>query len=124
MDFDKAQAIYKQIIEEFQKQFVRGELGPGDRIPSLREYAQKARVNPNTVQRAYQEMERMQMVETVRGQGTFVRAGAEMIAEIREQMAERILTHFIEEMRSLGYRENEIMEILVQRQAELKEAGL
>ncbi len=122
LDYDKSRAIYKQIIEAFQKQLVRGELGQGDKIPSQREYALAARVNPNTVQRAYQELERMGMVETVRGQGTFIQADAEMISGIRQQMADRILDHFLEEMSSLGYLENEIQEILNRRRQENKEA--
>lgn len=124
LDYDKSRAIYKQIIEAFQKQLVRGELGLGDKIPSQREYAQKARVNPNTVQRAYQELERMGMVETVRGQGTFIQADIEMISGIRQKMADSILDHFFEEMISLGYSDNEIQEMLTRRWIENKEARL
>ncbi len=124
LDYDKSRAIYKQIIEEFQKKLVRGELGVDDKIPSQREYAQKNQVNPNTVQRAYQELERMGMVETVRGQGTFIRADEEMMSGIRQQMADHILDHFLEEMSSLGYMDNEIQEILNRRQKENKEARI
>ena len=122
LDYDKSRAIYKQIIEEFQKQLVRGELGVDDKIPSQREYAQKNQVNPNTVQRAYQELERMGMVETVRGQGTFIRADEEMMSGIRQQMADSIVDHFLKEMSSLGYLDNEIQEILNRRWKEIKEA--
>lgn len=124
LDYDKSRAIYKQIIEEFQKRLVRGELGLEDKIPSQREYAQKARVNPNTVQRAYQELERMGMVETVRGQGTFIRADEEMVSGIRQQMADNIVEHFLEEMSSLGYLDNQIKEILNRRWKEKKEARI
>jgi len=122
LDYDKSRAIYKQIIEAFQKQLVRGELSRGDKIPSQREYALQARVNPNTVQRAYQELERMGMVETVRGQGTFIQADEAMIGEIRQKMADSILDHFLEEISSLGYMDNEIEEILNRRRKENKEA--
>lgn len=124
LDYDKSRAIYKQIIEEYQKQLVRGELVQGDKIPSQREYAQKAKVNPNTVQRAYQELERMEMVETVRGQGTFIRADEGMIKQIRQYMAGSILEHFLEEMSSLGFTNYEIQEMLNQQLQEYKEAGL
>jgi GntR family transcriptional regulator len=124
LDYDKSRAIYKQIIEDFQKQLVRGELGPGDKVPSQREYAQKVRVNPNTVQRAYQELERTGMVETVRGQGTFIRADEVMICGIRLQMADNLLDHFLEEMSSLGYSENEIQAKLTRRWALIKEARI
>lgn len=122
LDYDKSRAIYKQIIEEYQKQLVRGELRPGDKIPSQREFALKARVNPNTVQRAYQELERMGMVETIRGQGTFIRANEETINGVRQKMAESILDHFLEEMHSLGYSDDETMEILNRSKKGKKEA--
>jgi len=124
LDYDKSRAIYKQIIEDFQKQLVRGELGPGDKVPSQREYAQKVRVNPNTVQRAYQELERTGMVETVRGQGTFIQADEVMICGIRQQMADNLLDHFLEEMSSLGYSENEIQAKLTRRWTLIKEARI
>lgn len=121
MDFDNTQPIYKQIIDGYKKQIIRGELCPGDKIPSQREYAEKVRVNPNTVQRAYREMESMQMVETVRGQGTFVRADDEMQARFRLEMAEALLNYFISEISSLGYTDEEALQMLVRRQSEMKE---
>lgn len=113
LEYDKSKAIYKQIIESYQKQLVRGELRQGDKIPSQRDFALKARVNPNTVQRAYQELERMGMVETLRGQGTFIRADESMVKCIREQMAAALLEHFQEEMHSLGYDDQQIYVMLV-----------
>lgn len=123
LDYDKSKAIYKQIIESYQKQLVRGELRRGDKIPSQRDFALKARVNPNTVQRAYQELERMGMVETLRGQGTFIRADETMIKGIREQMAAALLQHFREEMHSLGYDDQQIYAMLIPLEGK-KEAAL
>ncbi len=111
MVFDSGQPIYRQIIDDYQKQLVRGELQPGDKIPSQREYAQTHQVNPNTVQRAYREMEAMQMVETIRGQGTFVRVGGAELQRIRMDMAAEVLEYFIEEMRSLGFTQEDILQM-------------
>lgn len=91
---------------------IRGELKNGDRIPSQREYAEMARVNPNTVQRAYREMEAMHMVETLRGQGTFVSADQEMLARMKEEMAQSILNYFISEMNALGYQPSDLIRML------------
>src|SRR5690606_41321312 len=66
----------------------RGELRPGDRLPSQRDLALQARVNPNTVQRAYREMELLNMTETVRGEGTFVAQNPELIRSLRAEMAQ------------------------------------
>ena len=124
LDYDKSRAIYKQIIDDFQKQLVRGDLGPGDKIPSQREYGLRVQVNPNTVQRAYQELERSGMAETIRGQGTFIKADAAMIDEIRQQMADNILDHFFAEMVSLGYSPDQIQEILTHRWELMREARI
>ncbi len=122
LDYDTSKAIYKQIIEDFQKQLVRGELEPGDKIPSQRDHALKVSVNPNTVQRAYQELERMGLTETIRGQGTFVKADTNLISEIRQAMADDILDRFFAEMNSLGYAKEEITAVLDQRLMEMKGA--
>lgn len=122
LDYDKSKAIYKQIIEDFQKQLIRGTLNPGDKIPSQRDYALKVSVNPNTVQRAYQELERIGLTETIRGQGTFVKADTAMISEIRQEMANDILDRFFGEMNSLGYSQEQITEILDRRLMEMKGA--
>lgn len=122
MVFDSGQPIYRQIMDDYQKQLVRGELQPGDKIPSQREYAQTHQVNPNTVQRAYREMEAMHMVETIRGQGTFVRVGGAELQRIRMDMAVKVLEYFIGEMRSLGFNREDILQMtaraLGQKEAE------
>jgi len=112
VNFDAAQPIYRQIIDDFKKKMIRGELKHGDRIPSQREYAEMAQVNPNTVQRAYREMEAMHMVETLRGQGTFVSADQEMLARMKEEMAQSILNYFISEMNALGYQPSDLIRML------------
>jgi len=103
MAYDSSRPIYRQIIDGFQKQLVRGELKQGDKIPSQREYAEKAHINPNTVQRAYREMEAMHMVETLRRQGTYVIVTEPMLADMGADLGQKILSYFITEMESLGY---------------------
>lgn len=114
MPFAADRPIYLQIIEDFKRRMIRGELKAGDKIPSQREYAQMTKVNPNTVQRAYREMENMGLVETLRGQGTFVKAGEEMLTAVKEEMAKELIENFIREMGELGFGDNEIR-LLVER---------
>ncbi len=121
MKFDNSRPIYLQIIDEFKKKIIRAELKPGDKISSQREYAQMVRVNPNTVQRAYREMENLGMVETQRGQGTFIIAGEDMRQQMAWEMANNIIQHFILEMRSLGYEDQAMLSMLAQYVADLKE---
>ena len=117
MDFNASQPIYKQIIDDFKKKLIRGELEEGDKIPSQREYAEEVRVNPNTVQRAYREMESMNMVETLRGQGTYISISADRLEEIKMEMAVNLVDYYISEMESLGYSPKDMFKILKQEQS-------
>ena len=71
-DFHASKPIYMQIADKIIQQMVRHELKSGAKLPSVREMAIQTGVNPNTIQRTYAELERMAIVETKRGQGTFV----------------------------------------------------
>lgn len=117
MEFNASQPIYKQIIDDFKKKLIRSELKEGDKIPSQREYAEQVRVNPNTVQRAYREMESMNMVETLRGQGTYISISADRLEEIKMEMAVNLIDYFISEMASLGYSREDMFKILEQEQS-------
>lgn len=101
--FDPERPIYQQIIDEFKRAIARGELAPGDRIPSQRDLAMEARINPNTVQRAYREMEWLGLTETLRGQGTFVAQAPKLLRDLRDDMAREALARFIAEMSALGF---------------------
>ena len=78
-EFSASKPIYRQIAEQLFKKMIRGEIKPGEKLPSVRELAVQTQVNPNTIQRTYNEMERMGVVETRRGQGTFVVEHTEVI---------------------------------------------
>ena len=123
MEFNNSKPIYLQIIDEVKKQLIRGELKIGDKIISQREYAQKMKVNPNTVQRAYREMEIMNLVETLRGQGTFICNRPEMLEEIKEEMAEKIMRSFLKEMKSIGYSDEKTISLIKQWQVKINEEG-
>lgn len=111
LEFDPSQPIYLQIIDEFRRAIARGQLAPGDRIMSQRELAQQARVNPNTVQRAYREMEQMGLTETLRGQGSFIRQDPTLLHSIKQEMAQDAIRHFIAEMRALGFSDAQVVEM-------------
>jgi len=73
IDLRSSQPLYEQIIAQIKEMVVRGLLRPGDAIPSIRKLSVMTRINPNTVARAYQELERMGIIETLTGRGTFIR---------------------------------------------------
>jgi len=107
--FDDRMPIYRQIILQFNRAFVRGDIGPGERIPSIRELSAFLRVNTNTIQRVYQEMERDGLIGSKRGTGYFMTEDREMTKAIRLGLAEESIRRFIEEMRALGCEDTEIM---------------
>jgi len=111
--FDPSRPIYRQIISGYLKKMIRGDLRRGDKIPSQREYAEIAKVNPNTVQRAYREMEQQDIVETVRGQGTFVKISDQSLERSKTEMAREYVRHYLLEMRELGFDDQEIISRLV-----------
>ena len=122
MEFNTSQPIYKQIIDDFKKRLIRGELKEGDKIASQREYAKKATINPNTVQRAYREMENMNMVETLRGQGTFISISSDELEAMKKEMAVNLVDNFISEMKSLGYSLKDMLDLLKDEQFRRKES--
>ena len=109
IDFNAAYPIYEQVIEELKKELVRGELKAGDKLPSQRKLARKIDVNPNTVQRAYREMEQRGLVETKRGRGTFIKDDDKVMIEIKKEMAESAVKEFLDEMISLGFDKENIV---------------
>ncbi|HFJ9441373.1 MULTISPECIES: GntR family transcriptional regulator [Bacillus] len=104
--------IYVQVMEYIKKEIVTGRLAPGEKIPAVRELAGELQVNPNTIQRTFQELEREGVAETRRGTGRFVTMNEEKIKELRKEMAKELLDNFIDGMNNLGFMEEEILSIL------------
>lgn len=72
IDYKSHKSIYEQIIDQIKFHVIKGYLKPGDAIPSVRKLALMINVTPATVAKAYQELERQQVIETIRGKGTFI----------------------------------------------------
>ncbi|ATH94831.1 transcriptional regulator [Bacillus glycinifermentans] len=107
-NFSSSKPIYRQIAEQLLKRMIRNEIGPGDKLPSVRELAVETQVNPNTIQRTYNEMERMGIVETRRGQGTFVVEKPEVIDRFKREMRAEVTEQFVRGMEELGLSKQEI----------------
>jgi GntR family transcriptional regulator len=82
LDFRSAQPIYEQIISQYKYLTLQGYLKPGDAIPSVRKLAMELEITPGTVAKAYREMEKQGLIETLRGKGTFI---AGMPDKIRDE---------------------------------------
>lgn len=114
IEFDNNLPIYLQIMNYLKREIVRGSLQPGDKIPSVRELAADLQINPNTVQRTFQELEREGIVETRRGLGRYVTSEGSKIMIIKKEMASELLEHFIRGMQELGFKDQDIMSIVAE----------
>ena len=110
-EFDSSRAIYRQIAEEVARQIVRGSFAPGDKLPPVREMAVRMGVNPNTMARAYTELEGRGLVVSRRGLGCFVCEGTRQIAAEQWTLALAAGDRFVREIRDLGLDE-ELLERL------------
>ncbi len=106
--FRSGEPIYLQLAERIKRQICRGELHLGEKLPSIRDMGIAVNVNPNTVQRTYRELEWLKIVESKRGQGTFVTDDEQVLQAIREQMKKEEISHFVQGMREMGYSDDEI----------------
>jgi GntR family transcriptional regulator len=101
-EYTASKPIYLQIADRIIREIVRKELTPGDKLPSVREMAVQSGVNPNTIQRTYSELERMEIVETRRGQGTFVTEKEDVLSVLNEKVQQEVIESFIKNMKELG----------------------
>ena len=113
-EFREDAPIYTQLIAQIQQRIVGGLLGPGARLPSVRDLAAEAGVNPNTMQRALTELEREGIVHSQRTAGRFVTEDAERIRRLREELARQQVKDFLEGMFQLGFRRAEILALITQ----------
>ena len=106
--------IYTQLIAQIKIGIVAGAFPPGERLPSVRDLATEAGVNPNTMQRAMTELERDGLVYSQRTAGRFVTEDRAMIEAAKRSLAERHIKTFLEAMIRLGYQREEMLSLLRQ----------
>ncbi|AZJ45371.1 GntR family transcriptional regulator [Bacillus velezensis] len=109
-EFQSSKPIYLQIADRVYYRLIRSELSPGDKLPSVREMAVQMKVNPNTIQRTYSEMERLGIVETRRGQGTFIAERSDLKVELKDRLTKDVFKRFIQEMAELGLSPEEMID--------------
>ena len=111
-ELDNDRPIYLQLMERIQHDIISGVYKPGDKIPSVRDLALDAAVNPNTMQKAFAELERSGLITTRRTSGRFVTEDTQMIAQIRTSLAKEEIHSFLNRMKGLGYKTQDIIRIL------------
>ncbi|WP_035293416.1 GntR family transcriptional regulator [Clostridium sp. KNHs214] len=113
--FDEKLPIYMQVANIIKKQIISSELKKGDKLPSVRELSSILKVNPNTVQRAYGELDKEKLTFTQRGTGSFVTEDENKINSLRKEMASEVIEFFFKEMKELGFKLEDIKDIVLEK---------
>ncbi|MEY8516955.1 GntR family transcriptional regulator [Lachnospiraceae bacterium 29-84] len=111
-DLKQDRPIFTQIIEKLQNDILSGAYLPGERLPSVRELAQEAAVNPNTMQKALARLEQTGIVYTQRTSGRFITEDTAVLCARKEMLVEEAVAGFVEELRNLGFQRDEIIPLL------------
>ena len=102
-NLDSDRPIFQQIIDKVQTDILSGHYAPGDKLPSVRDLAMMAAVNPNTMQKALTELERIGLVYTQRTSGRFITEDVGMIELLKERKAKELIDTYLEGMQRIGY---------------------
>lgn len=113
-NLDSSRPIYLQIIERVQMDIITGRYQPGDKLPSVRDLAQEAAVNPNTMQKALSELERSGLIYSQRTSGRFITEDKELIHQMKKELAAAEVSAFIAHMKQLGITPEEIRQLLAE----------
>lgn len=111
IDYKDRRPIYEQVIEKFQQIILCGILAPGEAMPSVRSLAMELSINPNTIQRAYQELERSGYIYSVKGKGSFV-SDTKNAAELKRSEWQKELNVYVAKVLATGITEAEINAML------------
>lgn len=115
LDYKDARPIYEQVVDKFQKLILTGALEPNTKMPSVRSLAVELSINPNTIQRAYSELEREGFIYTVKDRGNFV-AYDESLLRYRKDEIYRKLEEIVREAGEIGISRQELSDYLGERQ--------
>ena len=113
-NLDSSRPIYLQIIERVQMDIITGRYQPGDKLPSVRDLAQEAAVNPNTMQKALSELERSGLIYYQRTSGRFITEDKELIHQMKKELAAAEVSAFVAHMKQLGITPEEIRQLLAE----------
>ena len=112
MEFNDFQPIYVQIMDYFKYKIIRGELKPNEKIPSVRDVSSVLKVNPNTVQRSFQELKNEGIIYSQRGLGNFVTSDEKILKELKVVKGREIVSGFYSEIKCLVLNKEECFNLL------------
>lgn len=111
-EFDNNIPIYIQLVEQLKIYIISGKIKPGERLPSVREFALQTKVNPNTMQKALAELEELTLIYTERTNGKFVTTNQDLINKLKYEYASELSNKYFSSMKSVGFNKSEVIEYL------------
>jgi len=113
--FNKRDPVYVQVVQHFKERMATGMLEPGQEIPSRRELANQLKINPNTAQRAYKEMEEQGLIYTERNQPSKITGDAKILSSVREELITEAVDDFVSSVRPINVSLEEIIELITEK---------
>ena len=110
--FENGRPIYTQLLEQIEQRIISGEYSAGEKLPSVRELAAEAAVNPNTMQRAMAELEQRGLVVTNRTAGRTVTEDEKILKTIKEKKAQESTCIYITQMKEMGFTKEEMIKLI------------
>ena len=111
-NLNSSRPIFLQLIEIIQMDIISGKFPPGGKLPSVRDLAAQAAVNPNTMQKALSELERSGLVFSQRTSGRFITEDKHMIEELKSTLAKEKIKEFLYSMQHLGFQKEETIALM------------
>lgn len=111
-NFQADRPIYAQLMEEIKRRIISGVYKPGEKMPSVRELAAEASVNPNTMQRAFAQLEQEGLLYTQRTSGRFVTEDEERIMDMKNELTKELIRDFWKNMEQLGFGRQQTLTLL------------
>lgn len=111
-NLDSSRPIYAQLAEQVRLDIIAGLYAPGTKLPSVRDLAAQAKVNPNTMQKALAELERSGLVHSMRTSGRFITEDTDMIQQMKEDLAADQIREFLEKMSGMGFQPQDTLELI------------
>jgi GntR family transcriptional regulator len=109
IDYKDRRPIYEQIVQRLEELILKGILEPGTQLPSVRNLAMELSINPNTIQKAYMELERRRFIYSVKGKGSFIAENDNLI-NIKKEEVLRKLSKVVRDAREIGISQEQLIE--------------
>ncbi|GLC31247.1 GntR family transcriptional regulator [Clostridium omnivorum] len=119
-EINSERPVYIQLIEQIQASIVSGNFKPSDKLPSVRELAAEASVNPNTMQKALSELERTGLIYSNRTSGRYITSDLTLIKDLKRKSAKNLILDFLDKMNQLGFEKEEVISMLSEAVKEME----